>query len=741
MPSPLDRKDHDVGIVFVPPSSPTDPRVPTAEEMTMREIVRLVNERKKIEPIWKKEPEFGITASPLTANISGRCIFSLYPGVLTLTAEDFVVPALANAVSTINRIDRAYVVSMVAEVGADQDTVLGQFTFRYREVNSETQEVTIQTISAENTRRFRAFWALMVVEDGTIDADGISSVLTLDEPTGEKYLTINNITSTGWEIAEGIWIYAVDPNWVDGATYHIYPELIEVLEAGHIRRHQNYTNKGYTWGYNGETTLTVEDFSFDRKYVERPLTSRFNQRLFEVMSGTPSCGHFWEKAVLNLTGGSIGGNPGQPGIAATSPNESVCLANDQRVSFTNEEKVHTLGCLRVTTTNDGSGNAIAAFTLNTNAPLNSRFSSNKSDHKLYNLNGSEVSGEGTFQGLGSGGTLLWLGGAGATVTPGDVLIFQPGIVYPAGSGFSVPFEECENVWIDGNNLDSGNVREAYLEDIAAYEAPVSTDDFIVVVGKERAALHYAYKKVSIMTDGNGVALVPSTERGCIAFINSVSGRIDAPAKTGLNANTSYDALVYYPPRSTESWQFRFKYCEYQGLNDGSIIDAGRVSIEPRCFIHTLGGGTSVFLGDERIRFAAIGMHLPISDAPGAIIGTSLNTPVRLPGEYFESDPCFREIFPIAGDDAVLPEINEQVEFVVAAQGASQGISGQLKNPAEKLYGFNLPGLFNRKAYQGVAAFAVEKNDEQYMVLGTMNTRSGIFRISADHEAGFDLFNF
>ena len=741
MSSPLDRKEHDVGVVFVPPSAPSDTRVPTAEEMTLREMIRLVNEGKKAKPIWKTEPIFSISASPRTASLSGDCDFASSPGILKLTGANFVVPALFNTVASISRIDRLYVVNTIAEVGADQDPVLGQFTFRYRRKDPVTEVVTIETITAENTRRFRSFWCLMLVEGGTLTPSQVTNTLTLDATTGERFLTINNVTSDGWEIAEGIWIYALDPNWVGGATYHIYPEMIDVLEAGHVRRQQNYTNQGYVWGYNGEFPLTKEDFSFDRQYLDVPLSSRFNQRLFEILSGTPTCGKYWNKAVLNLTGGSIGGNPGQPGMAASSPNGSVCLANDQRVSFTNEERVHKLACLRVTTSNNGSGVAIAAFTINTNAPLNTRFSPSSSDHKVYRLNGTEVSSLGTFSGMGSGGTLIWMAGGTSGVTPGEVVIMQPGIIYPAGSGFSIPFEECENVWMNGNNLSSANVRKAHTDDLGSYEVPAGTDNLIVVMGKERAAMHYAYKKVVIQSDGNGVLLTPSTERGCIAFINGVTGRIDSPVKTGLNSNTSYDALVYYPPRSSESWQFRFKYCEYQGLKNGTIIDDGIVSIESRCFIHTLGGGSSAFFGDERIRFAAIGMHLPYSDSPSAIVGAALNTPVRLPGEFFASDPCFREIFPIAGDDAVLPEINEKVEFVVAAQGSSQGITGQLKNPAEKIYGFNLPGLFNAAPYQGIAAFGVRKNNSDYMVLATMNTTSGVFRISSDHVASFDVFNF
>jgi len=136
MASPLDRKDHDVGVLFVAPSSPTDKRVPTAEEMSLQEIIDLHNERQRFKPLWKSEPTFGITAAPRTANISGRLKIPVIPAEQQLTAVDFTVPALSNTTSVVSRIDRLYLVGLVAEVGADQDPVLGEFTFRYRQTDS-----------------------------------------------------------------------------------------------------------------------------------------------------------------------------------------------------------------------------------------------------------------------------------------------------------------------------------------------------------------------------------------------------------------------------------------------------------------------------------------------------------------------------------------------------------------------------------------------------------------------------
>lgn len=740
MASPLDRKDHDVGIVFVAPASTTDKRVPTAEEMTLRELIRLHNEKQRFAPQWKTEPEFGIAASPRTATVSGRFRVPTCPKEMTLAGVEFTVPALPNTTSVVSRIDRLYLIGLVAEVGADQDSILGEFTFRYRQTDAVTGDVTIQTISAENTRRFRNFWLLAHVEGATITEADVVNLLTLDETTGDRFLTITDVSATGWAIGtNGIRLYARDPNWVAGKTYKVYPTLIDVLEAGHVRRQQNHANRGFVWGYNGESALTPADFTFDREFLDMSLPARMEQRLFELFAGHPACGRFWQKAVANLTGGSVGGNPGHPGEAAVSPNGSVCLANDQRVSLTNQKKTHDLAIARVTTSNNGAGRAVAAFSINTNAPLNTYFSANAKDHKIYTLEGAEISEQGTFQGLGSGGTLLWTANVAGTPPHGSVVIFRPGLVYPAGSGFAIPFEECEAVWRNGAAIAQANIRPAHLNDVAAYEAPAEDQDYIVVVGKERAALHYVYRKIQFQTTGNGAAIVPSAERACFAFIEGVNGRIDAPVYLGLSANQTYNALVYYPPRSNESWQFRFKYCQYQGLTDSSLVHESTVTSPAKAYAHTQGGGASAFLGDERIKYSAIAMHLPTSEAPDAILAQDLDTPMVFPGEFFKKPPCFREVFAVDGDEAISPDVGLQVRYNIAAQGATRGLSGELRTQDNILYGFSAGALSNQSPYQIVHCFGIWKDGANYAIVSTNNLVADSARLSTDERSAFDVF--
>jgi hypothetical protein len=740
MSSPLDRKEHDVGVVFVAPASTTDKRVPTAEEMTLRELIRLHNEKQRFAPQWKSEPQFDIAASPRTATVSGRFRVPTCPREMTLAGVEFTVPALPNTTSVVSRIDRLYLIGLVAEVGADQDSVLGEFSFRYRQTDAVTGDVTITTISAENTRRFRSFWLLAHVEGATLTPADVVNLLTLDETTGDRFLTIPDATATGWAIGiDGVRLYAKDPNWVAGKTYKIYPTLIDVLEAGHVRRQQNHANRGFIWGYNGESALTPEDFSFDREFLDSPLTRRMEQRVFELFSGRPACGKYWQKAVMNLTGGSIGGNPGHPGEAAVSPNGSVCLANDQRTSFTNQRRVHHLAVARTTTSNNGAGRAVATFSVNTNAPLNTTFSADARDHKIYTLEGVELSEQGTFQGLGSGGTLLWTADAVGTPPHGSVVVFQPGIANPAGSGFAIPFEECEAVWRNGAPINSANIRPAHTGDVGAYEAPANGEEYIVILGKERAALHYVYRKIQVQTNGNGAAIVPSTERACFAFIEGVNGRIDKPAHLGLTPNQPYNALVYYPPRSAESWQFRFKYCQYQGLTDENLVQNATVTSLAKAYAHTQGGGASAFFGDERIKYSAIAMHLPTSEAPDAILTQDLDTPVVFPGEFFKKPPCFREVIAIDGDEAISPDVGLSVLYNIAAQGATRGLSGELRTENNILFGFSSGALSNQAPYQIVHCFGISKGDLNYAVVSTKTLVTDSARLSTNEQTAFDVF--
>jgi len=738
MANPLPKVPHDLGVVDIAPANQTDPRVPMAEQFALAAEIGIGLFRRANAQIgWHHPPSISIT-SPRQINLEGSAVLPGYPKDLVINTA-IVAPALPSPTAVVRQEQYLSLVAVTVDVGAEHDATLN-VSFQYRNPTNTSQ---ILNTSKENARRWRAYWLLVLSPDALTKQDFVN-VLTL--VGGDRRLTIGDATSVGF-VVPGMQFYARDSAWIPNKTYTIHPDYIDIAPVCIVRRMQKYQDRGYTFGYSGEEPLTLP-YNIVRTYqlAQKPdLDSLIRERLvFELFAGKPGPYTAYLRTVQNLTSGQVARNDGLAGEAAGSPDGSVCLANDQRSGFSNEARVRKWSVNVVVAGNDGTGRAVVAVALNTNSPIGTRFSENPTDHKIYAANGTEQSGFGNFTSLGSNAALTWVGTAGnPAIAPGSTVYVVAGVTVPAGSGFSIPFAEVEKVWRNTELISAANVRVA-CDDIGAYEDPVEDGLFIVVLGRERQALHYIYKKVVIASSSSGVAVIPANERGLIAFIQGVSGRIDAPVKAGLAPNANYNALVYYPPRSLESWQFQFRYPEYQGtsLIEPDWLTGATIISSPILYAHTQGAGGSVFQGSEPLRFSPIASHLPAT-VSNPIPPYRLNTPIRLPGEAsLGPGAVFRE-FPrsllLSASGLALPIPGQKLTLQTGAISQGRSLKGQLLADGQ-LMGFRSPSLTDSDPYQLVVSFAVKKGDTTRLVVVTRTTRGAEdISINSDLGTAFDVF--
>jgi hypothetical protein len=747
MNDPYQLKDNDIGLKPEAPHDVDDARVPTAEGGSFQARVSYRNlQISRRERGWIKPPLFSVNPPRQLLVGPGEAVIPSYSGTIVFSSPVAInVPPLFGASESgnvsnniVRQDDRLYLVSLVADVGAEHDPDL-IVTFQYKE---DEKTEAIATTSKENERRFRKFYCFVLCSEDLTPQRFLSYLELTKE--GYRRIRIQNKTADGF--AQGsIRVYALDPNWTLN-HYVVDLESIDLIPVCNLRRLQNFTYRGYTAGLNGEEPLNA-DMHLVRNYstiTNYSLESKLYGRLVsELFAGIPGKGGSYYYAVQNLTSGPVGNNPGNAGEAAASPNMSVAIANDQRVSFSNQAITQTNICQLVTAGNDGSGNAILTFGLNTNSPGGTRFSENIADHKVYALDGTDISDRGSFQNLGGTGALIWIGGgnAGAKILPGQQAYFVPGIKYPAGSGLSLPFASIDRVWRNGILLNQANVRIAYQNNLAAYEEPAANDIYFFVYGPERAAAgHYVLKKIQARSNAQGVLGVPASERGCFAFIQGVTGRINAPVKTGLTPDTVYNALIYEPLRSTASWQFRLKVPSYEGVGatEPSFINGATVVSSPLFFAHTQGSGTSVFKGEAGLRYSPIAMFLPQGSSD--LKYYELDAPIQLSGEASVGDITFRLLNSIPGSGYALPVPGQRLQWTSSATIPPRSMQGKLSTAKGDTVGFYAPALQSQSSYQAVVAFVIEKEGQHRVVILTANTTGGV-NVAADSDVGtgIDLF--
>lgn len=725
---PLLKKNNDLGLLPTAKQSISDLRVPTVDGLALGyEIpVSLYRQAKVGNEGWATAPTLTITP-PRTIAVNGTVTSATYPQDFTVNTS-VTIPSLSSATASIKQTQHLQLVVFAAACGVAHDPDLS-VTFSGRQVdNTGTPTGAVQTVTKENDRRIRAFWVLVLSPD-------LLTPTSFNALVPTPGLTIASLAPEGFAL-NNLQIYGRDSNLVSGVAYPLYREMTEVIPLAQVKRLQNNTENGYTWGANGEEDLTaLYHLANVAPRSRNTAGSGLRSRLIDVMTGRPSNGATYQRTVRNLTASSISIRPERPGVASDSPNGSICLSNSQRISFSNQSVLERYGVQTIAAGNDGSGNALLAAVVNT---AGATFSENAADHKIFSAAGVDETANGRFLNLGGVGSLTWIAGANSTIAPGLTAYFVPAIRYPAGSGFSVPFEAIERAWNGATEISPANILLPQ-NDLDAYANPANNESFFVVTGAERAAIHYVLRKISITSNAQGVATIPTGTFGNLAFIEGVSGRIDAPVRTGLTPSTTFNALQYYAPRTTEQWQFQMRVCEYQGLGNSaaSWLDGAEITHSPVMYLHTHGGSSSVYRGDATFRFIPVAMHLPMGNA--STVPYSFNHPVQLAGTAYSVSDSIRELSPLPAAGLALPTPGQRLSFTANNAIAPRSNLGRITVNGQTL-GFKFPPLEGGRACQAVLAFTVRKGSETRLLIATFNGVGGTdIQIDSATGTGFDTF--
>ena len=761
MPSPLDPeiRTNDLGFHQIATSTATWERVPLAEDFKAdSQVSAQLVKRSRRDQGWltplsiSASPPRGLVIAPARALMSALAEYEVE------VSGTVNVPAIASTSDISSRREYLSVVALSCEVSAVQDPSLGEvkFQLRVRDLDNDGNPVldddghpkeSIESIIGEVSRRERSFWVL-ALSPQPLTPEAFLSSLPLEKAEGvdERFLThgdvdsvrritIHNQGADGFAVG-GLQIYALDPNWSIGKQYPVTEHSVEILPLAEIERRQNYAEAGYVWGNGGEEPLDP-DFVVRRATPhENDIAIALRQRLMAKMAGLPVPSESWGRAVLNLSAGFTL-TPGRPGLPASAPNGSVCLGSEHRVSYTNQPWTETLAVQQVRAGNDGFGNALVSLSV-ANFPAGITFSEVATDHRIYTLSGEEVGRFGTWNGLGQPGGLTWTADANQKVEPSALCYVVPAVKVPAGSGFNLPFNKIESAWSGaGQQISSDNILDGASDDLIEYRAPAQGEQYFVVYGAERAALHYIYKRIEVESNSDRQLLLPPTERGCFAFVDGIEGRLDTPVVAVPSANTVYSCLVYYPPRPTEPWQFQMKYLPYQPMTDGAnFLEGATIITEPIAFVHSQGGSQPIFQSSADFQYAAIAMHLPA--VANSTPTYQLSGFVRNNSTAGVNYPTFASIPVVPVQSLAAPSPGQVLSLVpgVAPQPRSQ--VGQL-TAGGRVLGFTIPPLPQGGTVHGVLAFGVRKGNRLGYVVITKNGASGPVEVNSDTGCAFDVF--
>jgi hypothetical protein len=748
MNSPLRIQPRDVGIKAIPPMNADDPRVRIAEEDSLASQIALRMSQNSRSPHWQTPIVYGVEAER-KLSLQGRFFSAIHPEALSLNTT-IVLPALSSTQEVTKRNDRVYLVNVCCVVGAEQDAMLGQVSFYYKDYSNPAQP-QLRPTQKENSRRYRSLWLIAVTASDLtpqsfIDAlpNEILEETETERLDGNKLISVADISESGQQVG-GLRLYFRDEAMPIG-NYQLVGKFVEVAEICQVVRTQNYVERGLTNGNGGE-----EPFSIDYSIV--PIATPKGQdteamildRLFDLFAGKPGRGSSYSRTVQNLISGLVAGNPGRAGESAASPNGSPAIGDSGRITFTNQRFQEFRGVQIVTVQNDGqSGSPVISIALPGNSPPGTVFSPRPDEHKIYNTQGVEQAALGRF--LNTGNALTWIGTPNSSLQAGQQAYIVPAINYPAGSGFSIPFDFVETAWINGVPVSPANIRYGEVNDIRAYTAPANNENFIVVVGRERAALHYIYQKITVVADASGVARVPNGAKGCFAFVEGVTNNnepINKPIVTGLTANSTYNALLYYAPALTQPVQFQMRYTPYQGrgATEAAWLNGATVVSRSIGFITSQGGGNSVFTGDARVRFSPIAMHVPSANLEDMTTPYyQLDAPMQLFGEPYNGAMPFRPIELLSGAGLSIPSPGMKLSFEAATGlGSGKSINGRLLAD-NNLIGCRSPLLEGRKAFLIVMAFLARKDGAERLVV-MARTTIGNENIPCDiaQQTGFDMF--
>jgi hypothetical protein len=699
--------------------------VPTAEELaSTEELLRnhIVSQRQARSPAGLlKRPTF--TCNGQTVSIPTLSLFSHYsPPLTTIAAQSLTLPPLT-AGTAINRYDYLYLVLLTVQVGVSQDPdVALSFQWRSNDI--------LQTVSRENTVRLRSAYGIWVSQGEMTTAQikaAITGQLTVSKSAPLVYGN-SRLFLTG------------DETLTNSITYQV--KEVEALSLLRVWRLQGVAIDGYQWPSfeSLEASIHLQPTYTYAGEGWNDWNARLEESVIRLMRGDPlRQSEAQRRYVFNLVNGQVGGNTTAPGVATLSPNGALMLANEQRITFTNQAITQTVYAVPVVTTDDGTGKAVATVSFASNAPAGSSFAN--SGHAIVASDGTTPTG--TFTGGGGTGALTWTATNAGAPAVGNMLYVIPAIAYPAGSGLPV-CGDIEQVYLNSTAL--GDVREA---DIAAYTEP-SSGNFIVVMAKRNAAIQWIYRKFTVTASSNGVVTMPNTARGLIAWISgpgAPTGRQDKAVVTGLTSNGSYSVLCYHAPPAAEQWQFQLRSPGYAGTKDFSYLNGARIDGEVRYWAHSLGGATTFNppsrpLPDGNVANQAITYRLPRNTDAIAVQDHVLDAEINLGGLYARATP-FQAIPTISGEGG---SASLRPGLTIAAIA---GVTNYPQVLPATLTGLSIykPALANNKAYQLVVACGLEKDGDRRFLVLTFNqgtpTVGNLLPVTTDSPsyAGIDVFRY
>ena len=667
--------------------------------------------------------------------IQGRAFFPVYPAQSLDLNFEISVPPLENVSGTIDREDVFYLLGITSEVGAAQDPKLGQLEFSYRLKNEETEEEEIHQTLGENSRRMRAF-IIGVLAPENLTPESFLDAIKLPSSETEAYqITVLKDGIEGWRVG-GYHLWAVDENLVEAKAYPIFPQYVDILPVAKIRRKTVPFTPG---GGDGGTETEIIDKILDPETSQEDRDLLISSRIMEILAGYQ---YSYRKTVVNLGLGPVASNPDAPGEPAIASNGSSLIANGQRIPFTDQAWTDEIFTARIVAENDGSDRALVSLALSQSVPPGTSFSQDLSRHKIFSLNGEDVSAQGRFTRLGQSGVLTWIAGdKQSSIQPGQTCLICPAINYPSGSGFKIPFKQVLRAWQKGQLLHIENIREAGLRDLDQYEKPLHNNPFIVMVGRERSALHYIYQDVVVQSSNTGVLAIPETARGCFAFIEGVQGRVDLPVVVVDRKNAPYRALIYHPPRLEENWQFELSHPNYQGSLTGieTVLNGSQVYTNPVCVLHTQGGGNAVHRGEASLRFIPVAKHLPLNEI--GIPPYEAYGPIHLAGTPYPGPITYSSIPLSPASGLALPRLGQMITHVIEShhQYHYRSLRGRLMVDGATM-GYRIPTLNHQYPCQVLVSFAVRKNEDIYLFIATHNSLGGAsVEIDSSKNTAFDLF--
>lgn len=741
-------KNNDIDILHIPPQYPGDARVYKATDFYTQSILNQRNLKNLplSEDYISTLPELQFTESnsgnKIFVEIS-NLIFSLvnYPSkeITVNTTLQLFDKLTTPQTKSINQY--LHIFSFLSEIGEVQDPLLGNTDLEYYAPNFESISPDYQNIELqikENTRRLRAFWGIILSENQKVSINSINSLIDTNDnlpsitiPNSEEFIDFNLISG------DNARIYILDPNFQANKKYFIMPDFFTILPFLKLKRNFGFYSNGYYWGENNKELLPQP------KYNATWVKTDFNEEIYPekyislLLSDNPSQDNFLEinltKYVYNLFSG-VNNQGDQLGININSPNGFPCLPSPDRIQFKNEEYNQTQTCKKRQLLKNDNNNLYATYPLDlgnislVNGEMIAKFNKEPTSHIIYDDQGAILT-KGSFS--IEDDVLTWFPETHSSLGENDYIYIQPSIIFKSGSGLNLSAVTLEKCNLDYNNISQTitNIKDAEDEDINQYVTPTNSEEFIVVFGRERNAIHYIYRKVTLTSNGNGIINTDNlSNSGVIAFIEGVDGRIDKPL-VKMQANfTNYNCLIYHVPSLTEKWQFEFT-AHNPIYEDLSKLENSQIISDFVQIAHTQGGGASVYQTGGELRFSNFDLKLKPLSSP-TYPSYILNTPIIFGGEEGYESIGWRFVTFPPGIGVSYPKKGERIKIN----------SGTLYQRQHKL-GYLMPELKTKLPYQSLFCFICKTVTNEYLlVIIKSNLVSGTVTFEMGDNSSISVFN-